>query len=140
MQLSFGKTLPKPENGVDLIASGSVVGYQGNFGTTSDRTLDLSEIKDPKDGSCYTYTTDSKLGSYQVLGFKESTTSFAPIQTTFADNSKTPFTKGDLLGILIDSTTQSPIEKIYPNSQIDIVQTSSGLTAIFSDNKQLTGT
>ena len=54
MQLSFGKLLPKPENDVDLIASGSVVGYQGNFGTNSARTLDLSEIKDPKDGSYYT--------------------------------------------------------------------------------------
>lgn len=31
MQVSLGKPLPKPENGVDLIASGSVVGYQGNF-------------------------------------------------------------------------------------------------------------
>ena len=61
MQTALGKLLPKPENGVDLIASGSVVGYQGNFGTASARTLDFSEIKDPLDNTYYTYTTDSKL-------------------------------------------------------------------------------
>ncbi len=138
MQTSLGKPLPKPENGVDLIASGSVIGYQGNFGANSARTIDLSEIKDPKDNTYYTYTTDSKLGSYQLLGFKENPTAYIA-NTAYAD-SKTPFTKGNLLGVLIDRTIQTPIEKTYPNSQLDIVNTNSGLTAIFSDSKQLSGT
>lgn len=139
MRLSLGKYLPKPENGVDLIASGSVVGYQGNFGINSARTINLSEIKDPKDNTYYTYTTDNKFGSYQILGFKENDTAYVPINTAFAD-SKISFTKGDILGILLDTTTKTPIEKTNPNSQIDIVNTSSGLTAIFSDTKQLSGT
>ncbi|MDD2954648.1 MAG: prepilin-type N-terminal cleavage/methylation domain-containing protein, partial [Parabacteroides sp.] len=137
--LSLGKPLPKPENGVDLIASGSVVGYQGNFGTNSARTLGLSEIKDPKDGAYYTYVADSKLKSYQLLGFKENTAAFILGQIGYAD-SKTPFTKGDTLGTLYDTIAQTPIEKMYPNSQIDLLQTSSGLTALFSDTKQLSGT
>ena len=139
MQLSLGKPLPKPANAVALMASGNIVGYQGDFDASAARTLDLNEIKDPLDKTYYIYTTDAALQSYQVFGYKEKQTAFSPVISVFADN-KTFFTKGKVLGILLQTSDFRSISEIFPNSQVDIINTSSGLTAVFTDSKSISGT
>ena len=133
---------------VTLTLSGTTIGYQGTVGAN---VLSLANMKgnvlDPLDGQPFTYSVNASLNSEEVMGWLESQSSSAYqapriTQTAYAANyaSRYPFTKGNQLGILVDSTN-NPLQNITTSSGYELLaNTGTTLTAYLSTTSTLQGT
>ena len=111
--------------------------------------LGMSDSKDPLDTVSYTYSTNAAQTKYQVLGYLESADSLAysPLPQVYAEpasySGRTVVTKGQTLGIIMESSTQLPLQsKLAANSSFDTASgiTSSGYTAQFTNAKKFAST
>ena len=151
-------TYPLPEGPLSILASGSIIGYQG---FAKDQVAGLANLsaggtKDPSDASMYTtYAVSYNQTKMQVMSFLENgstVTSFVPLvpvasaSSTSDYSTRTPVTKGDTLGILLDSgtgaTKNQPVQEKYDVNAftgVDVVNTNTGYTAVFSKTDTLSG-
>ncbi|MBL4746215.1 MAG: hypothetical protein JKY08_07580 [Flavobacteriaceae bacterium] len=66
------KSLPLPDDYIEISASGTVIAYQGYAGVDVLETIDYTNGgKDPKDDSYYTYYLTKNRKSMQLLAFME---------------------------------------------------------------------
>jgi type II secretory pathway pseudopilin PulG len=66
------KSLPLPDNKINITASGQIVAYQGVAGVDVLGALDFTNGgKDPKDGTYFTYHVNSARNKMQLLSFME---------------------------------------------------------------------
>ena len=124
---STTKTLPLPDNYVEITASGILIAYQGEVGVDVLETIDYTNGgADPKDDSYYTYYLSKNRSSMQLMALMEEeqsvaqNSSFNPLLTgeiqsqVFAVDYTDRFPKvyGGKLGVLTQETTNAPINKI----------------------------
>jgi hypothetical protein len=86
---SASKTLPLPDNKIDITASGALIAYQGEVGVDVLETIDYTNGgKDPKDDSYYTYYLTKSRNSLQLMAMMEeqSATAFNLTSNTNAIN------------------------------------------------------
>jgi prepilin-type N-terminal cleavage/methylation domain-containing protein len=73
------KSLPLPDDYVEITNSGSVIAYQGYVGTDVLETIDYTNGgKDPKDDSYFTYMLSKDRKSLQLLALMEESVAYAP--------------------------------------------------------------
>ncbi|MDD2909249.1 MAG: FISUMP domain-containing protein [Candidatus Gracilibacteria bacterium] len=146
--------LPLPDDKIYIQASGATIGYQGYAGTNVLNIIKLSAGgKDPLDTTTYyTYSTNLTQNKFQILGFLEDGTnislSLSPDFTKsglgliYAEPSSYSgryiITKGDNIGILLDSSTWIPSQTL--KSSIDVITTTGTYIAQYSNKEKLTGT
>lgn len=108
-----------------------------------------TEAKDPSDDTYYTYITDANSQYYQVLGFMEDQSAIAfhsPISFAYASapasySKRYIYTKGDKLGVLLQSGTLVPVQEA--KQDIDVTKTNTGYVAVFTNdtsNGRVSGT
>lgn len=134
IKLTKAEKLPIPDDKIDITASGTLLTYQGYAGTWT-----LGNIwvhwgwVDPVDGTFYTYSTNPSKNKYQLLGFFESSEYSFSQNNTFASLvDRYPKVKWDDLGIILNSTTQEPIQN--ENNSIDIIQSSDEYNFIINNS------
>ena len=141
------ETVPKPENSIQLTASGTLIGYQWEaWKDTLSILWMFNGWKDPLEETFYTYSTNDKLTKYQVLWFLETGEQISmnsphpnPLptgegieQANAKDLSKrTVYTKWDELWILLNSVTKEPSQKDWLN--IDLVTTTNEYNLVFNE-------
>lgn len=90
------KSLPLPDDYIEITASGTTIAYQGYVGTDVLETIDYTNGgKDPKDDSFYTYYLTKDRKKLQLLAFMEETVAaniLAP-QASFAAEYDSRFPK-----------------------------------------------
>jgi hypothetical protein len=75
---SATKTLPLPDNYIEILASGSLIAYQGEVGVDVLETIDYTNGgTDPKDDSYYSYYLSSDRKNMQLMAFMEEQQSVA---------------------------------------------------------------
>lgn len=157
---SASKTLPLPDDYIEIQASGSLVAYQGYVWVDVLETIDYTNWgKDPKDDSYYTYYLTKDRNSLQLMAMMEeqsSTTAQTIIQnltqvipqTKASYEDRFPKVYGRKLWILTysdsdTSLTNTPAQSISANAVwFDIVLTDSSYTAHISNtpSDKITGT
>ena len=127
---STSKSLPLPDDNIQILASGSVVGYQWYVGVDVLETIDYTNGgKDPKDQSYFTYYLTKDRTSMQLLAFMEEETSVIGYNnlnlwntTNAADYSdRFPKVYGRKLWILTQVDTNTPAQEITGVTNVDIV-------------------
>jgi len=131
---------PTPDNYVEITASWTIFSYQGVAG---DSLLSKIKInggwKDPVDQSSYTYMTTSDLYQYELMWFLENWNQAASIfpQANAANyTNRFPIIYWDELWILLDSTTNEPIQITWTG--VDILKTTTNYKAYFSTKTSVT--
>lgn len=84
---SATKSLPLPDNKIDIIASGAlnVIGYQGKVGVDVLEAIDYSNGgEDPKDKTPFTYYLNQDRKSMQILTFLEEPSTSAFLSSAYA--------------------------------------------------------
>lgn len=72
------KSLPLPDDYIEITASGTTIAYQGYVGTDVLETIDYTNGgKDPKDDSFFTYFLSRDRKSLQLLAFMEEQIAFS---------------------------------------------------------------
>ncbi len=144
-----------PESPITITASGAPIGYQG---FAKDQVAGIAKLsagatKDPLDPSIYTtYSTNALQTKMQLMAFLEDGSkvtgynsvvgeAFAAGAASYA--SRGPTTKGDTLGILIGTgvNMNQPVQELLTTTftGVDVVNTSTGYTAVFSKNDSVSG-
>jgi prepilin-type N-terminal cleavage/methylation domain-containing protein len=129
--------LPEPEDKVDITASGTVITYQWYIWEKTLQKLWISNWgKDPVDDAYYTYVTNKSLNKYQILWYLENGTNLTLNNLINQTNAQTRdqkilYSKWSRLWVILDSTTQEPIQKTW--TWIDILNTTNTYTA-YLDN------
>jgi len=113
-------TLPIPENNIELVSSWITIWYQWY---ADKNTLNILKVfnwwLDPVDQSPYTYRINASKKAYQIMWFLEnwnqSAYNFLP-QANAATNltNRFPFSKWNELWILLEQTTNNPIQYTWP--------------------------
>ncbi len=153
---TVGGSYPMPESPITLLASGSIIGYQG---FARDQVAGIAKLsawatKDPLDPTIYTtYSTNVLQTKMQLMAFLEDgskVTAYMPgiTELSAATNTnyaaRSPMTKWDTLGILLGTgtTLNQPVQELLSESftGIDVVSTSTGYTAVFSKTDTVSGT
>ena len=142
---SATKTLPLPDNYVEIEASGSLIAYQGEVGVDVLETIDYTNGgADPKDDSYYTYYLTKNRNSLQLMALMEEEQSVALTPSTYAADYTDRFAKvyGRKLGILTQETTNTPVQQLtaYSATPFDVVTEVNTFTAHISDSEKLVGT
>ena len=76
------KSLPLPDDAINIDASGTTIAYQGYVGENVLETIDFTNGgKDPKDDSYYTYYLTKERNKLQLLTFLEEQTASLPLLT-----------------------------------------------------------
>ena len=140
------KSLPLPDNSVNISATGTILGYQGYVGENVLETIDFTNGgKDPKDESYYTYYLSKDRKKLQLLTFLEEQTAqnSTGIDKAFASDysNRYPKTYGQSLGIVVDST-KTPVQEIssiQSAGELDIFSTNTSYTILYKDGESLTG-
>lgn len=125
-------TLPLPDDAITLTASWTIIIYQWYAGTWVLNTLKQSwPILDPILWESYTYSVTQDRQNFQMLAYLEKNSltwvnlpliSETYAAATYAD--MYPRTFGDPVGILLDSTTNEPIQRqSFSGSTVDILNT-----------------
>lgn len=149
-QLDIFKTefsrYPEPDNSIDIYASGSLVGKQGEAGESFLRAVRIGwSISDPLDGNPFTYYSLADGSAMQIMWLmeKQETISYFPISQSYAanieSNNRYPKLLGQKIGILTDEN-YIPLNKISGITDIDIVNTNDTYIAHYSDKNFITGT
>lgn len=145
-----GMDYPIPENTVNILASGSIIGYQGfaKDGVWNIAKLSAGTTKDPLDLSMYiTYATNLNQSKMQAMAFLENGSSVTVfneiIDITHANggsnySSRFPTTTWDNVGILLASGSLLPIQET--GTGLDIMNTNSSYIMQFNNSEKITGT
>ncbi len=147
------KSLPLPDDYVEITASWAtnVIAYQWYVGTDVLETIDYTNGgRDPKDNSYYTYYLTKDRKSLQLMALMEEAGNIAStpslnVNKTFAVDYSSRFPKvyWKNLWVLTQGVTNTPVQEIssiLSNGYIDIVNTNSSFSAIFSNEYLVTGT
>lgn len=116
---STTKSLPLPDDHIEITASGTTIAYQGYAATDVLETIDYTNGgKDPKDESYFTYYLTKDRKSLQLLAFMEETAAvnsiFQGYKSHAADyRNRFPVVYGDELWIILtsDSLGSVPIQE-----------------------------
>ncbi|MDD5213498.1 MAG: type II secretion system protein [Candidatus Gracilibacteria bacterium] len=139
---------PMPDSYLSIYGNGVITGYQGYVGTGVTQTIRGSEMKDPLDGTYYTYYLNTDKNKLQLAGFLEND----PSKVAFINSSESInhanavdytsrflYTVGDKVGVLLDATTNTPIQQVV-NTTINL-NTYTGSLDLYTTNTDLqTGT
>lgn len=143
------KSLPLPDDYIEISASGTVIAYQGYAGVDVLETIDYTNGgKDPKDDSYYTYYLTKNRKSMQLLAFMEEQGSVAQNASlnslltgemrpqAYGANYENRFPKayGSKLWVLTsadEDTLHTPVQELSGVTSIDIATTSENLNAYF---------
>nr|MDD3720012.1 hypothetical protein [Candidatus Gracilibacteria bacterium] len=116
--------LPLPDNYVEVRVNGITVAYQGYIGESVLGALDykgkLDTTQDPKDQKYYTYYITKNKKYFQLMSYLEKSNNKVAklIDGVMAEGTRykdrIPYTLGDKLGVVIDKTTNNPIQEV-PN-------------------------
>ena len=141
---SASKTLPLPDNKIDIMASGALIAYQWEVWVDVLETIDYTNGgKDPKDDIYYTYYLTKDRNSLQLMALMEEQQSVVSLNTTktFAQyEDRFPKVYGRKLWVMTEINTNIPIQdvtSIVTVWELDIVQTNNAYLAHISNNEQL---
>ena len=145
---SASKSLPLPDDYIEIQASGSLIAYQGYVWVDVLETIDYTNWgTDPKDDTYYTYylTRDRKSLQLMAMMEEQSSTAFHLSKSTNAINYEERYPKvyGKKLGVLTQDITNTPIQEVASvttDKYIDIVNTNDSYTTNISDGITMTGT
>ena len=152
--------LPKPENSVEIQASGSVIWYQWYMWKNNLTMIEYSKWwVDPKDGTYFTYYVTKDNRNFQLMAYledesnkqlvknqntKEMTQFLIPQVNAWVDyTNRYPTLYWKQLGILTESVTNTPIQEvstIITNWYLDVATTTDWYTLNFTDTDTLTST
>ncbi len=143
------KSLPLPDNSVEITASGTTIAYQGEVWVDVLETIDYTNGgTDPKDDSYYSYmlTKDRKSMQLMAMMEEERTISLNNRLTleSYAINYEDRFPKvyGRKLWILTQLDTNTPIQELsqYQSVPFDLVTETSQFVSHISDTEKITWT
>jgi prepilin-type N-terminal cleavage/methylation domain-containing protein len=112
---------PMPDSPVTISLSWTAISYEWQAGATVLSSIKSSDAKDPLDNNYYTYLINANKSSFQLMWYLENSVAYSPrlwgeglgvrAQQTYARDYTTriPKTQWDILWILLDSTTNTPI-------------------------------
>jgi len=138
---------PVPDNKVNIIYSGTTIGFQGYIKSDIARLINFSPegTQDPLNAdSFFSYSTNKNQDRLQILGFmeKDSRTSLSPVAVASAAEtaspSRIPYTKGDELGMFYLSGTLTPLQD--SGTGIIISTSTNEYQGHFNTNDNLAGT
>jgi len=144
---SASKTLPLPDNAINITASWTLIAYQWEVWVDVLETIDFTNgWKDPKDDQYYSYYLTKDRNSIQLMALMEEANAVAlnQTQTTNAVNFEERFPKvyGRKLWILTYDDDSNPELKNTPANQVaansswlDIVTTNTVYTWHISDER-----
>ena len=135
-----------PDNSVNIMLSWAIVNYQWFAWARTLSTIWLSSWwKDPKDGSYYTYTTNSSQDKYELLGFLEDkgnvNLSYNPFWYDKTAAASTDYSdrfvhlRWDWLWILLSSWTLTPVQTSW--TWVELTTSWSGYS-LYLDDKNST--
>ncbi|MDD5212850.1 MAG: fibrinogen-like YCDxxxxGGGW domain-containing protein [Candidatus Gracilibacteria bacterium] len=137
---------PSPDDYIDIVG----VSKQGYVGDTVSKSIRGEGFKDPKDNTKFLYSLDYTGKKIQLSGFLENNNKIVLSQNNpfvnqaFAGNidytSRYIYTIGDKVGILLDSSTNSPVNERISTGSIDLTTNTGTYTAVFSNNSTNSGT
>ena len=123
-QYSSAEDLPIPDDAVTLQDNWYAVAYQWKLWANTLETLDMDDIRDPKDDTYYSYFLAEDRKSFQFLAFMEwNKENIVFIDWALAANYEDRYIKtfGIWLGIIAESNTQTPLEDLsIPWNIIDV--------------------
>lgn len=133
---SKNKTYPLPDDAVSITASGNILTYQWNAWEKVFEALWIETINDPKKSKLfnylnyYTYATDEKKQSFQLMAFYESNNDekYKPI------SDRIPFNLWDKVGIAIENNSSRPIQET--KLWVDVLTTLDSYS-IYNDNENI---
>jgi prepilin-type N-terminal cleavage/methylation domain-containing protein len=145
------KTLPLPDNYVEIEASWSLIAYQWEVWVDVLETIDYTNgWTDPKDGEYYTYYLTKDRRSMQLMAMMEEqslSTNFnnsnLNVRNTYAADYSDRFAKvyGRKLWALTQETTNTPIQQLSTFSTTPFeITTETGYTAHISDSEKIVWT
>jgi type II secretory pathway pseudopilin PulG len=148
---SATKTLPLPDNYVEIEASWSLIAYQWEVWVDVLETIDYTNWgTDPKDGEYYTYYLTKDRKSMQLMAMMEEqslSTNFnnnnLNVKNTYAADYEDRFAKvyGRKLWTLTQETTNTPIQQLSAFSSTPFeITTETGYTAHISDTEKIVWT
>jgi hypothetical protein len=147
---SATKSLPLPDNYVEIHASWSVIAYQWEVGVDVLETIDYTNGgTDPKDDSYYTYYLTKDRKSIQLMALMEeqslsaNTNPLDILQDAHAADYEDRFAKvyGRKLWTLTQETTNTPIQQLSTFSSTPFeITTETGYTAHISDTEKIVWT
>ncbi len=124
--------VPVPDNYVEITASGTVLNYQGEAWENVLPVLWISNgWKDPKDETYYTYSTNTNLTKYQLLGFMEWDPIASVVSESFAVSDlsdRAVKVYWDELWIILNWTTNIPVTQT-----VDVLNTTENYKTTFSE-------
>jgi prepilin-type N-terminal cleavage/methylation domain-containing protein len=143
---STRKSLPLPDDYIEVNASWSVIGYQGEVGSDTLETIDYTNGgKDPKDEEYFSYFLNSNRKLFQLMAMMEEQSNATSLSTnmTYAVDyeNRYPRVYGKKLWILIQAITNIPIHKLKTLvwDAFDIVNEAWEYTSYISNNESITG-
>jgi len=144
ISLTNGWKLLKPENAIEITASGTLIWYQWEmWKDILNRIWVNNGWKDPKDDKYYTYSINNNQTKYQILWFLEDgesiTMRILGEKANAQDYSKRYiYTKWDELWVLLDGTKNEPVNIWWID--IDVANSSVIYNAYFWNNEKITWT
>jgi hypothetical protein len=145
--MSVSRSLPKPEDSIDILVGSSVVWFQWY---AWDGVLSVIWYQnggtDPLDDTYFTYYTDVSRKSFQILWFLEEQPqiSYLPVEQSYANgidySFRFPAVTGNRLGVLIEDVTNTPVQEI-PSlaSGFNVAGTSDTYKAYYTTSEVLRG-
>jgi len=141
---STTKSLPLPDNNIQITASGELVAYQGEVGVDVLETIDYTNGgKDPRDDSFFTYYLTRDRASSQLLTFMEEENSVigydSLFNTTHAVDFRDRFPKvyGRKLWVLTQVDTNTPVQDVNGVTTLDLVTETATYVAHISNEEQI---
>jgi len=133
---SKNKTYPLADDAVSITANWQILTYQWNAWEKVFKDLGIEIINDPKKSKLfnylnyYTYATDEKKQSFQLMAFYESNEDekYKPI------SDRIPFNLWDKVGIAIENSTSRPIQET--KLWVDVLTTLDSYS-IYNDNTNI---
>lgn len=124
--------IPVPTNSVNITGDGSIFTIQWDFNPEQAGSIGVhGEIVDPLTDLPYPYAIDESRTKYQISAIMESSTNTinALVPQTYAQEFSWLFTKGDKLGIVLESGTLNPIHRnttVQSNGSFEILTETGG--------------
>ncbi|MDD5212827.1 MAG: type II secretion system protein [Candidatus Gracilibacteria bacterium] len=140
------QTYPIPDDYIDIVG----VSKQGYVGDTVTKSIRGDSFKDPKDNTRYLYSLDYTGKKIELSGFLENKNKILLSQNNslfvnqaFAGNidytSRYIYTIGNNVGILLNSTTNAPVNETISTGSIDLTTNTGSYTVIFADTGAISG-
>lgn len=136
--------LPLPNDWVSVVSWGAQVGVQWFANTAILDEIKYSDWwKDPKTKDFFTYFVSKNRKSAQLLAFFEEDQALTISSRTYADYGDLyPYVYGENLGLLIDSSTQTPIQELEQYAwwgTFDILTQTGSYTSFLNNTESITG-